>query len=133
MDHTHRECPEFKDALRSQHITFNERGHVMFNGEELPLIWNKGRMKRFLVAASVVTSPPATAIPAAVITSITLEPLATLGPESSVIVATLDFEKGTRTDEIVSVMLTKNGAVMKYFAAVSGPAVMTTMTMTFRS
>jgi len=65
-------------------------------------MWGKGGMKRFLVAASVVTSPPAAA-PTAVISNITLEPLATLGPESSVMVTTLDFEKGTRTDEIVSV------------------------------
>ena len=46
--------------------------------------------------------PPAAAL-AAVISNITLQPLATLGPESSVMVTTLDFEKGTRTDEIVSV------------------------------
>jgi len=102
IDHPRRDCAEFKEALRTQHVTLNERGRVIFNGEELPLIWGKGGMKRFLVAASVVTSPPAAA-PAAVISNITLEPLATLGPESSVMVTTLDFEKGTRTDEIVSV------------------------------
>jgi len=103
VDHTRRECAEFKEALRSQRVALNERGRVIFNGEELPLMWGKGGMKRFLVtAASVVTSPAAA--PAAVINNnIKLEPLAALGPESSVMVTTLDFEKGTRTDEIVDV------------------------------
>ena len=65
-------------------------------------MWGKGGMKRFLVVAPAFMSPPAAA-PAAVISNITLEPLATLGPESSVMVTTLDFEKGTRTDEIIDV------------------------------
>ena len=104
MDHPRRECMEFKDALRSQRVTLNERGRVIFNGEEVPLMWGKGGMKRFLVTAAPVVILPPTAAPVAVINNnITLEPLATLGPESSVMVTTLGFEKGTRTDEIIDV------------------------------
>jgi hypothetical protein len=93
--HRRRECSEFTEALHSQRVSLNDRGRVVFNGEELPLMWGKGGMKKLLSFA-------APTVPITVgNNNITLESYGDLGSQSSVMITTLDFENGTRTDEII--------------------------------
>src|SRR5208282_4307882 len=51
-DHFRRECPEFSEALRLKRVGVNDRGRVVCNDEELPAMWGKGGMKRFLALAT---------------------------------------------------------------------------------
>lgn len=38
-DHSRRKGSEFSEALRSKRVGLNDRGRVVYNGEELPLMW----------------------------------------------------------------------------------------------
>jgi hypothetical protein len=103
-DHSRRDCLEFTEALHSKLVSLNDRGRVVFNGEELPLMWGKGGMKKFIamVAPTAATVTPVIPPPVSVGNhNIMLESYGNLGPQSSVRVTTLDFENGTRTDEII--------------------------------
>jgi len=84
---------EFTEALRSKRVSLNERGRINYNGEELPLMYGKGGMKRLVAPAAVPISVGNN--------NITLENYGNIGPESSIHVTTLDFENGIRTDEII--------------------------------
>jgi len=100
-EHRRRECAEFTDALRSQRVSLSDKGRVVFNGEELPLMWGKGGMKKLLTLATPALPVPMSAPIVAGINNITLESYGELGSQSSVMITTLDFENGTRTDEII--------------------------------
>jgi len=99
-DHFKRfECSELQEAIRTQRVRINDEGRVvsMATGEELPLMFGKGGMKRF-----INLSQPLPATPVAV-NNITFDDdnYGSLGSSGSVQITTLDFEKGTRTDEFI--------------------------------
>jgi hypothetical protein len=103
-EHLRRECAEFTEALQQKRVRLNERGRAVsaVNGEEYPLMIGKGGMKRFVALTTSVATPVTTSI-AAGNNNITLESYGNLGPQSSVMITTLDFETGTRTEEIIDV------------------------------
>jgi Protein of unknown function (DUF4100) len=107
VDHQRRECTEFTEALQQKRVRLNERGRVVsaVDGEEYPLMIGKGGMKRFVALTTSVATPVTTPITpiAAGGHNITLESYGNLGPQSSVMITTLDFENNTRTDEIIDV------------------------------
>src|SRR4030095_16713529 len=98
LEHERRECVEFAEALRSKRVSLGEKGRVIFNGQELPLMFGKGGMKRFLVLAATASTattvcPASTTSPITVgANNIPLESYGSLGSDSSVMVTTLDFE-----------------------------------------
>ena len=96
------DCPELQEAIRISRIRINDQGRIVVTatGEELPIMFGKGGMKRLitLTTAAAVISPIAAGG-----NNITLESYGNLGPQSSVMITTLDFENGTRTDEIIDV------------------------------
>ena len=89
--HARRDCPEFAEALGSKRVSLNEKGRILYNGEELPLMYGKGGMKRLVAPMPISVGT----------NNITLENYGNIGPESSIHVTTLDFETGIRTDEII--------------------------------
>src|SRR5947207_5271743 len=103
LEHHRRDCNEFTEALQQNHIHLNERGHVVsnVNGEEFPLMIGNGGMKRFIALTTVNVVPSAISRISAGGNNITLESYGNLGPQSSVMITTLDLENGTRMDEII--------------------------------
>jgi hypothetical protein len=88
---------ELKEVIRISRIRINQgRIIVTATGEELPIMFGKGGIKRLITLTSAVSILPI----AVGANNITLESYGNLGPRSSVI-TTLDFENGTRTDEII--------------------------------
>ena len=72
--HARRDCPEFAEALGSRQVTLNEKGRVLHNGSELPLMYGKGGMKRLVTPVT----PMSTSVESK---CITLENYGNLGPE----------------------------------------------------
>ena len=96
------DCPELQEAIRISRIRINDQGRIVVTatGEELPIMFGKGGMKRLI---TLTTAAAAISPIAAGGNNITLESYGNLGPQSSVMITTLDFENGTRTDEIIDV------------------------------
>jgi hypothetical protein len=98
-EHARRQCAEFPEAIRQGRIRLNELNRVVnaATGLEVPLMFGKGGMKKFLestVSSSVITAST---------TNITIDDLCGQIGEGSVMITTLDFENDTRTDEIMDV------------------------------
>jgi hypothetical protein len=109
-DHGKPDCSSLSDDIRKGQVRINERGRIVnaVSGEELPLMFGKGGMKRIIELSQPRVPPPAppttpTPTPPLVnVSNITFddEPFGKLG-EGSVRVTTLDFDNGIRTDEII--------------------------------
>src|SRR6266516_5674594 len=52
-EHARRDCPEFAEALGSKRVNLNEKGRILYNGEELPLMYGKGGMKRLIASVPI--------------------------------------------------------------------------------
>jgi hypothetical protein len=97
------DCLEFQEVIRLSRIRINDQGRIIVTatGEEFSITFGKGGMRRLVaLAISVVVfiSPIATGS-----NNIILEFYGNLNSQSSVIITTLDFENGTRSDEIIDV------------------------------
>ena len=117
LDHFRRaECSELQTALRMDRVRVNDQGHIISaaTGDELPLMYGKGGMKRFFelsrsIAPVPTPAPTVNNIPTPVtsssVTNITFddEMYGNLGGSGSIHLTTLDFQKGTRIDEIIDV------------------------------
>ena len=115
LDHFRRaECSELQTALRMDRVRVNDQGHIISaaTGDELPLMYGKGGMKRFFelsrsIAPVPTPAPTVNNIPTPVtsssVTNITFddEMYGNLGGSGSIHLTTLDFQKGTRIDEII--------------------------------
>lgn len=95
FEHGRRDCSDFKKAFTSKRIRLNEQNRVVstVSGEEIPLMFGKGGMKKIFE----LTTPTATANN----NNITLDTTYGNLGEGSVRITTLDFDNGTRTDEII--------------------------------
>jgi hypothetical protein len=99
LEHLRAQCSDFRAALSSGKVRFNEASKVVnaATGEILPVLVGKGGMKILF---------PATPMPGpASINAITVESAyAEVGtPDKTVTVATVDFEKGTCFTEVIDV------------------------------
>src|SRR5213075_2998510 len=52
-EHARRYCLEFTEALRSKQVSLDEKGRILYNGEELPLMYGKGGMKRLIASVPI--------------------------------------------------------------------------------
>ena len=68
IKHRRRNCLEFTEALNAKVIGFNEMGKikVMSTGEELPLMFNKGGMRKSLKSRTATESSQSTTVSAKV-------------------------------------------------------------------
>ena len=75
----------------------------MASGIEIPPMYGKGGMKKIFELSRVNTTPVPVPVTTSSVSNITFddETYGSLGPSGSVHLTTLDFEKGTRTDEII--------------------------------
>ncbi|HEU4342387.1 MAG TPA: retropepsin-like aspartic protease [Candidatus Binatia bacterium] len=98
-DHVRRNCSEFTAALQSGITRFNENRRLIncATGEELAVMYGRGGMK-----ALISNSPPASAVNVSTRNILLDDPYAHVG-HGAILRTTLDFEKGTRVDEIVDV------------------------------
>jgi hypothetical protein len=116
-EHAKRNYSVLSDNIRKGQVLINEKGRIVnaVSGENLPLMFGKGGMKRIVELSQPrvpLPAPPTTAtltatptsMPLVNVSNITLddEPFGTLG-EGSVRVTTLDFDNGILTDEIIDV------------------------------
>ena len=95
-EHFRRDCAEFTAALNAGLTRYNDKGHLVngATGEELPLMFEKGGMKKVIGQGSPVTASTR---------NITVDEFYGHLGGDSVLRTTLDFEEGTRMDEIVDV------------------------------
>src|SRR4030095_1816265 len=95
-EHGRRECLELAAAIPTKLIRFNDQGRIVnAAGEELQVRYGRGGMRSLLENAVIpitVTTRHITVGP----------PITTLG-ERSTFQTTIDFDTGTRTDEIIDV------------------------------
>ena len=108
VEHTHRDCTEFTEALNAKVVGFNESGRIklMSTGEELPLMTNRGGMKEAVRSRTVEPASRVTAVSSADVGAISFDDqlFGKLGPQNgSARVTSLDFENGIDTDQIIDV------------------------------
>lgn len=91
------DCTELQDAIRANRARINDQGCIVAiaTGEQLPVMFGKGGMKLF-----VKLSQPSLSI---AVNNITPDDSHGKIGEGQVRITTLDFENGTRTDEIIDV------------------------------
>ena len=99
-EHFRRDCAELTAALNAGVTRYNDKGHLVNDGigEELPLMFEKGGIKKVIEQGSSVTASTH---------NITIDELYGHLGGNSILRTTLDFEEGTRTDEIVDVNVAK--------------------------
>src|SRR5204863_10211276 len=97
-EHFHQDCAELTAALNASVTRYNDKGRLVngASGEELPLMFEKGGMKK------VIGPPlPQSSLVAASTRNITVDELYGHLGGDSILRTTLDFEEGTYTEEIV--------------------------------
>ena len=94
-EHFSRDCAEFTAALNAGVTRYNDKDHLVNDaiGEELSLMFEKDGMKKVIQGSSITASTR----------SITVDEFYGYLGGDSVFRITLDFEEGTRTDEIMDV------------------------------
>ncbi|TMC20323.1 MAG: retroviral-like aspartic protease [Chloroflexi bacterium] len=100
-DHTHRrDCSSFMEHLRDGKVRLNEKYRIInaSTGEEFPLNHGRGGIRALYEASSRTTTSPISNV-----TAITVEPIAQLGNSSTIHLTKIDFEKGTKSEEIIEV------------------------------
>ena len=100
-DHTYRrDCSSFMEHLRDGKVRVNEKHRVInaSTGEEFPLNYGRGGIKALYEASSRTTTSPISNV-----TAITVEPIARLGNSPTIHLTKIDFEKGTKSEEIIEV------------------------------